>query len=171
MTKKMQFSFISLYPNSSTCFGRCFCLSSGAHDCIYGFWYSSSMLLPAGVMDEMELQFHLVHDIDRQQHRWTISEAVNTVECSWWWAKISTETCRADCLQINKQKICILLVIDYEIILTMDGHTNIKILILVQVLREQKKKVLFENKEIILWNKRNFVENKTEIIEHILKIQ
>ena len=32
----------------------------------------------------------------RQQYRWTISEAVNTVQCSWWWAKISPETCRAD---------------------------------------------------------------------------
>ena len=35
------------------------------------------------VMDEMEpLEFHLVHDTGWQQHRWTISEAVNTVKCS-----------------------------------------------------------------------------------------
>ena len=26
--------------------------------------------------------FHLIHDTSRQQHRWTISEAVNTVKCS-----------------------------------------------------------------------------------------
>ena len=32
----------------------------------------------------------------RRQYRWTISEAVNTVECSWWWAKTLPETCRAD---------------------------------------------------------------------------
>ena len=38
------------------------------------------MLLPAGVMDETERDFHLVHDTGRQQHRWTISEAVNTVK-------------------------------------------------------------------------------------------
>jgi len=29
----------------------------------------------------------------RQQHRRTISEAVNTVTFSWWWAKTSPETC------------------------------------------------------------------------------
>ena len=42
------------------------------------------------------------------------SEAVNTVKCSWWWAKISPEICRADWVQINKPKGCILLVISYE---------------------------------------------------------
>ena len=39
--------------------------------------------------------FHLVPDNSRQQYRWNISEAVNTVKCSWWWAKTSPETCRA----------------------------------------------------------------------------
>ena len=43
-----------------------------------------------------------VHDTGRQQHRWNISEAVNTVMCSWWWAKTSPETCRTDWVQINK---------------------------------------------------------------------
>jgi len=33
------------------------------------------------------------HDTGRQQHRWTISEAVNTVKCSLWWAKTLLETC------------------------------------------------------------------------------
>ena len=46
------------------------------------------------IMDEMEL--HLIHDTSRQQYRWTISGAVNTVKRSWWWAKTSPETCRAD---------------------------------------------------------------------------
>jgi len=55
--------------------------------------------------------FHLVHYTDQQQHRWTISEAVNTVKCSLWWAKTSPETCRADWVQINKPKSCIFLVI------------------------------------------------------------
>ena len=27
---------------------------------------------------------------------WTLPEAVNTVKCSWWWAKTSPETCRAN---------------------------------------------------------------------------
>ena len=60
-------------------------------------------------------EFHLVHDTIRQQYQWTISEAVNTVKCSWWWAKTSPEIFRADCIQINKLKICILFVIDYEL--------------------------------------------------------
>jgi len=44
-------------------------------------------------MDEMDLQIHLIHDTSRQQHRWTLPEAVNTPTCSWWWAKTSPETC------------------------------------------------------------------------------
>jgi hypothetical protein len=39
-------------------------------------------LLMASVMDELELQFQLIHDTSQQQYRWTISEAVNTVKCS-----------------------------------------------------------------------------------------
>ena len=49
------FWFIYLYPISPTCLGRRFRPSSGALDCICSFWYSPPMLLPAGVMDEMEL--------------------------------------------------------------------------------------------------------------------
>ena len=51
-----------------------------------------------------ETEFHLVHDTGRQQHRWTISEAVNTVKCSWWWARTLPETCRAVWVQINETK-------------------------------------------------------------------
>jgi hypothetical protein len=29
-----------------------------------------------------EFQFHLIHDTNQQQYRWTIPEAVNTVVCS-----------------------------------------------------------------------------------------
>jgi hypothetical protein len=41
-------------------------------------------LLPAGVMDEMEREFHLVHDTGRQQRTrtWSVSEAVNKVKCT-----------------------------------------------------------------------------------------
>ena len=49
------YRFIYLFLVSSACFGRCFRPSSGARDCIYSFWYCSPMLLPAGVMDEVEL--------------------------------------------------------------------------------------------------------------------
>jgi hypothetical protein len=41
------------------------------------------MLLAAGVIDEMELmEFHLIHDTSRQQHRWTLPKAVNTFTSS-----------------------------------------------------------------------------------------
>ena len=117
--------FIYLYPISSTFFWWCFRPSSGALDCIYSFWYSPPTLLPAGIMDEMELKFHLVHDTGRQQHRWTTSEAVNTIKCSRWWAKTSPETCRADGVQIKNQKFH-LDGYQLRIILKMNGHTNIK---------------------------------------------
>ena len=32
------------------------------------------------------------------------------------------------------------------------------------------KNVLFEQRKVKLWNKQHFVENKTEIIQHILKM-
>ena len=41
----------------STCFGRCFLPSSGAHDCTYSFWWYSLKLLPAGVMDELKRNY------------------------------------------------------------------------------------------------------------------
>jgi len=50
MINKMQLCFVYLYPIISKCFGR----SSRALDCIYSLLYSSPILLPAGVMDEME---------------------------------------------------------------------------------------------------------------------
>ena len=104
---RCKFWFIYLYPISCTCFRRYFRPSSGALDCIYSFWYSPPMFC-------RPVSRHLVHDTSQQQHRWTITEAVNTVKCSWWWAKTSPETCTADWVQINKPKICILLVINYE---------------------------------------------------------
>ena len=92
-TNKMQlFWLIYLFLVSCTYFRWRLRPSSGALDCIYSFWYWPPVLLPAGIMDEME-QFHLIHDTSRQQYRWTISDAVNTVKCSWWWAKTSPEIC------------------------------------------------------------------------------
>ena len=69
-------------------------------------------------------QEHLtVFTASDSQHRWAISEAVNTIKCSWWWAETSPETspetCRADWIQINKPQICILLVINYELSLIL----------------------------------------------------
>jgi hypothetical protein len=34
-----------------------------------------------------------------------------------------------------------------------------------------KMRVLFEQKATELWNKQNFVENRTEIMQHVLKMQ
>jgi len=35
-------------------------------------------------------------DTSRQQLGWTLPDTVNTANCSWWWAQMSPETCRAD---------------------------------------------------------------------------
>jgi hypothetical protein len=37
-----------------------------------------------------------IRDTSQQQLGWTLLDTVNTVKCSWWWAKTSPETCRAD---------------------------------------------------------------------------
>jgi hypothetical protein len=33
------------------------------------------------------------------------------------------------------------------------------------------KHMLFEQKKLKLWDKKHFVENKTEIVQHVLKMQ
>jgi len=48
-------------------------------NCIYSFWYYTRMLLPVGIMGELELTFQLSHDTSRQKHTCVIPEAVNTV--------------------------------------------------------------------------------------------
>jgi hypothetical protein len=46
-----------------------------------------------------------------QQYRWTITDAVNTVMCSWWWTTESPETCRADWNKQIKNSWVLLVVI------------------------------------------------------------
>jgi hypothetical protein len=46
-----------LFPVSSTCFGSYFCPSSGALDGIYSNWYYSPKVLPAGVLDDLKLNY------------------------------------------------------------------------------------------------------------------
>jgi len=41
------------------------------------------------------MSFQLIHDTSPQRHRWTLPDTVNTVKCSWWWAKTSPKTCTA----------------------------------------------------------------------------
>ena len=38
----------------------------------------------------------IMQDTSRQQLVWILPGTVNTVKCSWWWVKTSSETCRAD---------------------------------------------------------------------------
>jgi hypothetical protein len=40
------------------------------------------------------LQFQLIRDTSQQQLGWILPDTVNTVKCSWWWAKTSPETWR-----------------------------------------------------------------------------
>jgi hypothetical protein len=42
------------------------------------------------------VQFQLIQDTSRQQLVWTLPDTVNTVKCSWWWAKTLPEACTAD---------------------------------------------------------------------------
>jgi len=44
----------------------------------------------------IETQFQRVQDTSQQLFGWTLQDTVNTVKCSWWWARTSCETCRAD---------------------------------------------------------------------------
>jgi len=57
--------------------------------------YLQHLILPTGIAAGWchgwdGTVFHL---ISQQQYRWTISDAVNTVKCSWWWARTLPETC------------------------------------------------------------------------------
>jgi hypothetical protein len=86
--------FISI--NFSTCFGRFLWPSSGAQNCTWSIRYCQNNT--AAIVDEMEL------------HPWssissmiaagssiglTISDAVCTFLCSWWWVEKPPETCIA----------------------------------------------------------------------------
>jgi hypothetical protein len=42
------------------------------------------------------VHFQLMQDTSWQQLGWILPDTVNTVNRSWWWAKTSPETCRAD---------------------------------------------------------------------------
>ena len=71
-----------------TCFRWFLHPSSGALNCTYSITYCQPILLLAC----------------SKQHYWlTISEAVCTVLCSWWWAEEPPETCRAS-VEINKSR-------------------------------------------------------------------
>jgi len=56
-------------------------------------WYNAPTMLPAGGLDAEEFRIQVT---DRQNRGCIIPQAVNTVLCSWWWAKSLSETCWAD---------------------------------------------------------------------------
>ena len=78
-------------------------------DCIHSFWYNAPILLPT----------------DRQQCQFIVPKAVYTVKkCSWGWASLSPETCKAD-LKRSIDGICCFLLVAYIVVLMMHGLTNI----------------------------------------------
>jgi hypothetical protein len=69
---------VSVHPSC------CWLVSWMSWNCICHGWVETAM------------QFQLIHDTSWQQLGWTLPDTVNTVKCSWWWTKTSSETCRAD---------------------------------------------------------------------------
>ena len=72
----------------------------------------------------------MTDNLDNLSLQCTVPEAVNTVKCSWWWAKTSPETCRADWVQINKLKVasCWLSITKYTNDAWIHKHQNYIIL-------------------------------------------
>ena len=67
----------------------------------FTFCYSNRVIHPKWTQDGRGqlvswMSWKLIHDTSCQQLGWIPPDAVNTVKCSWWWAKTSPETCRAD---------------------------------------------------------------------------
>jgi len=69
-------------------------------------------------------KFQLIQDTSRQQPGWILPVTVNTVKCSWWWAKTSPETCRADKEKLSNLYSCILLVTFIIISRCTDSRTS-----------------------------------------------
>ena len=57
--------FDYLFLKGSTCFGLFLRPSSTAHNSTLSFRYCQPLLLQAGIVDVMELQFHFIHDTAR----------------------------------------------------------------------------------------------------------
>jgi hypothetical protein len=87
--------------NCSTCFRRILRPSSGAQNCTYNVRYCQINTAACCYRRWDGTQFHLIHD--SSNIGLTISDAVCTVLCSWWWAEEPPETCRA--IYRNKKSI------------------------------------------------------------------
>ena len=65
-------------------------------DCIHSFWYNAA--------DSAADRCH--RNTDRQQCRCTVPKAVYTFKkCSWGWANLSSETCRAELKRLKNEKV------------------------------------------------------------------
>jgi len=76
----------------STRFGRSFCPSSGAQNCVYN---NDMCQTAAAIKDEMELRSILSLITAGSSSCLTHIVAVYAVSSSWWWKERPSETCRA----------------------------------------------------------------------------
>ena len=94
-------SFFYISANCSTCFGWYLDPSSGAHvNCNYNIWHWSNRIcyLPMSWRSRTPPRQRKVANTVRP-----VPDAVITVYvCSWWWVKVSPETCRAVCRNRKK---------------------------------------------------------------------
>jgi hypothetical protein len=101
-TNKMHLLSQTIYSckTLNTRFGRSFRLSPGAQNCVYsnGMCQTAAATCCYWGWDGMQFldEFQLIQDTSRQQPGWILPDTVNTVKCSWWWAKTPPKTCRAD---------------------------------------------------------------------------
>ena len=83
-------------------------------------WYNTPILLPTG--DKVFT--------GRQQYRCIVPKAVYTIKkCSWEWASLSPETCRADSnrsIQRSINGICCIFLVAYIVVLMTHVLTNVK---------------------------------------------
>jgi hypothetical protein len=99
----IQFYYISV--NCSTCFGWYLHPSSGAHvNCNYNIWHRSNSIC------YRPLSWRSRNGVPTPSCQRTVANTVRPVPddvitvyvCSWWWVKVSPETCRAVCRNVMK---------------------------------------------------------------------
>ena len=91
--------------NCSTYFGWYLHPSSGAHvNCNYSIWHWSNRIC------YFPLTWKIWNSVPNPPHQRTVTNTVRPVPdaviiiymCSWWWVKVSPETCRVVCRKYNK---------------------------------------------------------------------
>ena len=89
------------------------------------------------------MKFHLNLVTGRQQYRCIVcTNAVHTAKkCSWRWASLSPEICRADSNRSIKRSInenCCIWLVAYIVVLMMHGLTNAKVVLMMHGLTNAK---------------------------------